>query len=106
MAQKKAFCCAARWEGIVPIHRSKGIKQPLTLDEVKEINQYIHQFRTADAPYDFYLSGVLPGKKLSEDKAMLAPYVEIGVTWWLEFVYSGTGSIQKNIDRIRFGPPG
>jgi hypothetical protein len=67
---------------------------------------YIHQHRTTDAPFDFCLSGVLPGKNIRGDKAMLSAYADAGVTWWLEFIYSGTGSIQKNTERIRFGPPG
>jgi hypothetical protein len=51
------------------------------------------------------MSGVLPAKKLSEDKAIVAPYNEAGATWWIEFVYSSTGSVKKNMECIGFGPP-
>ena len=29
----------------------------------------------------------------------------LGVTWWIEFVYSNTGSVKRNTERISFGPP-
>jgi alkanesulfonate monooxygenase SsuD/methylene tetrahydromethanopterin reductase-like flavin-dependent oxidoreductase (luciferase family) len=102
---KKPFRRAARWDGVVPIHRSRSIKQQLTLDEVQEIMDFIQQCRTIDTPFDFCLSGVLPAKKLSEDRAIVAPYEQAGVTWWIEFVYSSTGSVKNNTERIRFGPP-
>jgi hypothetical protein len=81
------------------------MEQPLNLDEILEIKQYIQQYRTAEAPFDLCLSGVLPVKSISEDKAMLALYGEAGVTWWHEFVYSGTGTFRENKECIRFGPP-
>ena len=102
---KKPFRRAAKWDGVVPIHRSRNIKQHLTLDEVKEIKRFIEQYRTDDAPFDYCISGVLRAKVLSEDRAIVAPYEEAGVTWWIEFVYSSTGSVKRNTERIRFGPP-
>jgi len=102
---KKPFRRAAVWDGVVPIHRSRNIKQPLTLDEVKEIRRYIQQYRCIDSHFDFCLSGVLPAKVLHEDRAIVSPYGEVGVTWWIEFVTSSTGSLERNTDRIRFGPP-
>ena len=102
---KKPFRRAARWDGVVPIHRSRNIKQHLTLEEVQEIKRFIEQYRTDDAPFDYCISGVLRAKVLSEDRAIVAPYEEAGVTWWIEFVYSSTGSVKRNTERIRFGPP-
>lgn len=102
---RKPFRRAARWDGVVPIHRSRNIKQPLTLVEVQAIMRFIQQHRTIEAPFDFCMSGVLPAKNFREDKAFVAPYDEAGVTWWIEFVYSSTGSVKRNTERIRFGPP-
>jgi alkanesulfonate monooxygenase SsuD/methylene tetrahydromethanopterin reductase-like flavin-dependent oxidoreductase (luciferase family) len=102
---KKPFRRAARWDGVVPIPRARNIKQYITSDEAREIMDYIQQYRTTDTPFDFCVSGVLPAKKLSEDRAIVAPYEQAGVTWWIEFVYSGTGSVKKNTERIKFGPP-
>ena len=102
---KKPFLRAARWDGVVPIHRSRHIKEQLTLEEFRELKRFIGQKRRSDNPFDYCISGVLEAKKLHEDKAVVAPYEEAGATWWIEFVYSSTGSLRKNLDRIRFGPP-
>jgi alkanesulfonate monooxygenase SsuD/methylene tetrahydromethanopterin reductase-like flavin-dependent oxidoreductase (luciferase family) len=102
---KKPFQRAARWDGAIPIHRSRDFRLPLPLDEVREIMQFIQQYRQADTPFDFCLQAALLAKKLSEDKALVSPYAEIGVSWWIEYIYSGTGSVQRNRERIRYGPP-
>lgn len=102
---KLPFQRAARWDGVVPLHRSRSIKQPLTIHEVHEIMQYIHSYRKINTPFDFCISGVLPSKRFTEDKEIIKPFARVGVTWWIEFVYSATGSVKKNRNRIRFGPP-
>jgi alkanesulfonate monooxygenase SsuD/methylene tetrahydromethanopterin reductase-like flavin-dependent oxidoreductase (luciferase family) len=101
----KPFQRAARWDGVVPIHRSRDFRLQLPLDEVQDIMRFIQQYRVADTPFDFCLQAVLPAKKLSEDKTIVSSYAEIGVTWWIEYIYSGTGSVQRNMERIRYGPP-
>lgn len=45
------------------------------------------------------------GKDLSEEKAVAEPYKHAGVTWWIDFIYSGTGALKKNKERILAGPP-
>ena len=102
---KKPYRRAAKWDGVVPIHRSRNIKEYLTINEVEEIKQYIEEHRLIDLPFDLCLQGVLPAKKLSEDRAIVEKYGKAGATWWIEFVYSSTGSVKKNTERIRFGPP-
>jgi len=102
---KKPFHRAARWDGAVPIHRSRSLKAYLTPEEIREISNYIHQYRTTDAPFDICLSGILPAKDHAEDKSIVSPYEEVGITWWIDFVYTGTGSLKANTARIHFGPP-
>ena len=102
---KKPFRRAAKWDGVVPLHRSRNIKEYLTINEVEEIIQYIEEHRLIESPFDFCVQGVLPAKKLSEDRAIVKEYEIAGATWWIEFVYSSTGSFKKNTERIRFGPP-
>jgi alkanesulfonate monooxygenase SsuD/methylene tetrahydromethanopterin reductase-like flavin-dependent oxidoreductase (luciferase family) len=102
---KKPFRRGAKWDGVVPIHRSRNITESLTPSEVKEIKRYIEEHRPINQPFDLCVSGVLPGKKPSEDQAVLEEYQKAGGTWWIEFVYSSTGSVKQNSDRIRLGPP-
>jgi alkanesulfonate monooxygenase SsuD/methylene tetrahydromethanopterin reductase-like flavin-dependent oxidoreductase (luciferase family) len=102
---KKPFRRAAQWDGAVPIHRSRNLTEYLTPDEIREIRGYIHEHRQVDTSFDICLSGILPAKNLAGDREIVRPYEEAGVSWWIEFVYSGTGSLKKNTERIRFGPP-
>ena len=102
---KPPFRRAARWDGVIPLPRGRGKKDFLTPDEIREIIDYIRQHRTDDAPFDVCQSVSSAGKTLAEEKATVKPYMDAGVTWWIDFIYSGTGSVKKNKERIKAGPP-
>lgn len=102
---KKPFRRAAQWDGVVPIHRSRNLKEYLRPNEIREIRDYIGAYRQEQSPFDICLSGILPARNLAEDQEIVRPYQEAGASWWIEFVYSGTGSLKKNTNRIQFGPP-
>ncbi len=102
---KPPFRRAARWDGIVPLVKGKNKKQLITPDEVREMVDYIGKFRSVDTPLEVSLGGITPGKSHAQDKAIVEPYEEAGVTWWLEYLYSGRGSIKKVKERIMAGPP-
>jgi alkanesulfonate monooxygenase SsuD/methylene tetrahydromethanopterin reductase-like flavin-dependent oxidoreductase (luciferase family) len=102
---KLPFRRAALWDGAVPIARGRSKKESFSLDEVRELIAYIAKYRTTDDPFDLCLSGVLPATSPAEDRAIVERYLNAGVTWWIEFVYSGTGSPKQNLERIRLGPP-
>ena len=102
---KKPFRRAAQWDGVVPIHRSRNLKAYLTSEEIRAIRDYITEHRQKDIPFDICVSGILPAKSQNEDRDIVKPYQEAGANWWIEFVYSGTGSLKKNTERIQFGPP-
>jgi alkanesulfonate monooxygenase SsuD/methylene tetrahydromethanopterin reductase-like flavin-dependent oxidoreductase (luciferase family) len=102
---KKPFRRAARWDGMVPIPKSCRLMEYLTPDELQEISAYIKQHRSTDAYYDICMSGIHPAKTRAEDRAIVNTYKEVGATWWIDFIYSGTGSLKANTAQIRIGPP-
>jgi len=102
---KPPFRRAARWDGVVPIARGRKKEDFLTPNEVREMMGYITKYRLSDSLFDVCLCGVTGGKSLSEDKAIVEAYKDVGVTWWIEFIYTGRGSVKENEDRIRSGPP-
>jgi alkanesulfonate monooxygenase SsuD/methylene tetrahydromethanopterin reductase-like flavin-dependent oxidoreductase (luciferase family) len=102
---KPPFRRAALWDGVVPIAKGRSLKGYLSLDEVRDIKAYIGKFRSANNPIDFCVSGVLPGKSPGEDRAVVDRYRREGVNWWIEFVYSSTGTPTQNVERIQRGPP-
>ncbi len=102
---KRPFRRAARWDGAVPLARGTSIRGLMPLEVVEQLAAYIAEHRKTEAHFDLCLSGVLPGKDPAEQHGVMAPYQRAGVTWWIEFVYSGRGSLRKNQDRLRRGPP-
>jgi alkanesulfonate monooxygenase SsuD/methylene tetrahydromethanopterin reductase-like flavin-dependent oxidoreductase (luciferase family) len=101
----RPFRRAARWDGALPLARGRSKKDFINMHEFKEIKAYLQKHRRSDEHFDLCVSGVLPGESLSKDKALMEAYERAGATWWIEFVYSATGSFQQNLDRIRLGPP-
>jgi len=87
------------------ISKARNLKVFLTPNEIQEIIDYVGEHRTSDSPFEVCISGILPAESIVKDKAIVQPYKEAGATWWIEFVYAATGSLEKNIQRIRFGPP-
>jgi len=104
-SNKSPFRRAARWDGVIPLPRGRGKKEYLTPDEIRAIIAYIRQHRNEESPFDVCQSVSSAGKTLAQEKAAVKPYVDAGVTWWVDFIYSGTGKVKDNIERIKAGPP-
>lgn len=83
----------------------EGEKDFLTPGEIRDIIDYIREFRSDKTPFDVCLSVSLSGKDLTKEKAVAEPYKRAGVTWRIDFIYSGTGAVKKNKERILAGPP-
>lgn len=97
---KKPFRRAARWDGVSPIMWDRQ----LTAQDYREIVAYLRTQRTGDAPFDIIAAGNTSGTDKEQDRAMLAPFAEAGVTWWQEgFVASHSPELVRA--RIRLGPP-
>ena len=71
---------AARWDGVCPIKWGGSI----TPVEWRELLAYVQQYRTSTAPLDAVHSGATPGDNPAEDAAIVEPYADAGVTWWIE----------------------
>lgn len=102
---KPPFRRAAHWEGVVPIAKGRKKEQFLSPTEVREMVAYIGKYRSVYTPFDVCLCGVTGGKSLSKDRAIVEPYKGVGITWWIDFIYTGRGSVKENESRIRSGPP-
>jgi hypothetical protein len=55
--------------------------------------------------FNFCLLGRTAGKDLKADRAAVKSYVHAGLTWYLEAINSGRGSIKQVRERIKIGPP-
>lgn len=74
---------AARYDGVFPL---KGGFPP-TPEDLAAIKAYIEPLRPDPAaPFDYVASGITPGDDPSAGAAQVAPFVEVGATWWLETI--------------------
>ena len=100
---KKPFIRGAKYDGIMPIH--KNFPQDLTPQELAEIISIINKNRTAAEPFEVIVSGssfFTPDKR----KEMIQPYVDAGITWWLEHVNTlMQPSVDAMFDWVKQGPP-
>src|SRR5579884_498109 len=102
---------AARWDGVVPIGRDLPLAAMLTPAEIDEIVRYIAAQPGYTTPFDVVHPGVTAGTDASYDRALVASYEQVGVTWWAEQVLPELwGSwtnwpLEQMRARIRKGPP-
>ena len=73
---------AARWDGVCPSKWGGTI----TPDEWRELLAYVQKYRASNTLFDAVHSGASPGDDLRKAVAMVEPYAQAGVTWWMETV--------------------
>jgi alkanesulfonate monooxygenase SsuD/methylene tetrahydromethanopterin reductase-like flavin-dependent oxidoreductase (luciferase family) len=98
---KKPFRRAARWDGVCPI--GPGENGEMTPDNYRDMLAYIKEHRPSDGPFDVLVSGETTGTDHAADTAKVAPFAEVGGTWWQES-FNWTHSIEQVRERIRNGP--
>ena len=103
---------AAKFEGYFPV----DVRSLLSPDDWIDVTASINTYRKQDGPYDFVQYGVTPGDDLAKAAALVAPYQEVGVTWWVEGISPydlgfdwgdpWTPEIVEKLERrVRQGPP-
>lgn len=104
---------AARWDGYFPLKWGETI----TIDDWRTMMQAVNAHRPDPAAaFDWVHGGQLPGDNPAAAAAIVAPYAEVGVTWWVEdaspyrwgwkWEDQFTAEATQLMDtRIRQGPP-
>lgn len=103
---------AARYEGFFPI----AVKSPLLPQDWRGVLAFIDHHRTENNHFDPVQYGVTPGDDLDKASAIVKPYQEVGVSWWMEGIspldygYSWGDAWDADIIellelRIQQGPP-
>jgi alkanesulfonate monooxygenase SsuD/methylene tetrahydromethanopterin reductase-like flavin-dependent oxidoreductase (luciferase family) len=104
---------AARWDGYVPIAWKPGY---MSLEDWDEAMAVIAAERDSDTPLTRVQASRVPGNDPAEDAAIVAPYADYGIEWWVEMVdpfldYESwskpwpSGAVGDMQARIRRGPP-
>ena len=98
---KAPFRRAARFDGVLPLKHGGS----LTPGDMGEMLAYINEYRTSTGHFDVVKIGSTPGDDAKKQAKIVAPYVTVGVTWWLESLYGWRNSFEEMHLRIRQGPP-
>jgi alkanesulfonate monooxygenase SsuD/methylene tetrahydromethanopterin reductase-like flavin-dependent oxidoreductase (luciferase family) len=97
------FRRAARWDGVMPTHRGFGLGETMPPSELAAIVAYVRAHRDP-APGEFDV--VLEGQTTPDTAAVrIAPYAQVGLTWWVEALGWWRGGPTEARDRISAGPP-
>lgn len=91
------------WDGIIPQKVGNG-EEPMTPDDIRAIKAYVDARRTLTTPFDITWEGETPGDDRERAAAMVQPWIDAGITWWMESRWSNTGLAEVRT-RIRQGPP-
>jgi hypothetical protein len=86
---------------------------PLTPAQMQELLAFIKANRIGSSPYDLVMGGRTTGKDSKKDAALVSPYEQAAVTWWMEelnpWVYGWQAGrefpIRQFDERIKNGPP-
>jgi alkanesulfonate monooxygenase SsuD/methylene tetrahydromethanopterin reductase-like flavin-dependent oxidoreductase (luciferase family) len=92
------FRRAARWDGVIPAKMGS----PVTPKDLRDILAIVRNQRTSRAPFD---AAVIHRGTKTCDSKNIQPYVDAGLTWWLESMYRWCNSPRHMRARIREGPP-
>ena len=99
---KAPFRRAARWDGVFPL-LSQG--KTWTVKTLTEIREFIAAHRESETPFDIVRLGTSSGKTAEEQRKLIAPLHNAGLTWWLENLYTARNDYERALKRIRQGPP-
>jgi hypothetical protein len=102
-----------RYDGLLPNKITPdGTHGEVTPDDIRDMLAYVAERRTATTPFDMVYEGETPGDDPARANEIVRPYVEAGITWWLESMWSpriereGWSSVEEAVrTRIRQGPP-
>jgi hypothetical protein len=75
-----------------------------TYDELRQMKAFIETNRTASTPFDIISEGKTPGDDPKQAAAIIHPWAEVGVTWWLEAMWDDNAP-DHVLARIKQGPP-
>jgi alkanesulfonate monooxygenase SsuD/methylene tetrahydromethanopterin reductase-like flavin-dependent oxidoreductase (luciferase family) len=112
LGKRKPLERAARWDGYHPLKWGSMV----TPDEWRALLVDIHVLRGSGGPFDAVHGGTTPGDNPQQAADIVRPYIDAGVTWWVESVDPWrwgrkweeplTPEDTRRMDeRIRQGPP-
>lgn len=101
----KSMRRALRYDGLIPnTLNPDGTHKTTTPEDIRAIAAYVREHRTLTTPFDIISEGETPGDDLEQAMAQIQPYIDAGITWWMETRW-GASSTDEVRTRIQQGPP-
>jgi len=101
--RQKSMQRVLNWDGILP-QKMDSSNNPMTPDDIRAIKAYIETNRTQTTPFDIIWEGETPGNNPGHAASLVHPWVDAGITWWMETRWNNA-SLDEVRERIRQGPP-
>jgi alkanesulfonate monooxygenase SsuD/methylene tetrahydromethanopterin reductase-like flavin-dependent oxidoreductase (luciferase family) len=96
-----------RYDGVLAAKMTgPGAFEQPTPDDIRAIKAFVDENRTETTPFEIIVEGVTPGDDAGRTAAILQPYAEAGVTWWIESMWDVPGGMKAVRRRIKQGAPG
>jgi alkanesulfonate monooxygenase SsuD/methylene tetrahydromethanopterin reductase-like flavin-dependent oxidoreductase (luciferase family) len=71
---------AAKFDGVFP----DSVMSPLSPQDWREVMAFIDNHRTENSHFDAVQYGVTHGEDKEKGAAIVKPFQEVGITWWIE----------------------
>jgi len=98
---RRPFRRAARYDGVYP---TRDWPDSLTVNDLKNILDYIEGHRRSTKPFDVVAGGQTPSRP-EDGEEIVERWRNAGATWWSEDINGWRGSLDEMRQRIRAGPP-
>lgn len=91
------------WDGLLPTKKD-GSDNPMAFDDISAMKAFIDEHHTSTASFDIVWEGETPGEDRAQSIAIVHPWIDAGITWWLESRW-GDVPLEDVRKRIQQGPP-
>ncbi len=103
--REKSMQRVLRYDGLLPNKlNADGTPGETTPDDIRAMKAYVDVRRTLTTPFDIVQEGETPGDDRERASSIVAPYIDAGITWWLESRWGAEG-VDEVRTRINQGPP-
>lgn len=102
---ERSMARALRYDGLLPNKRGEDGIAEILPEDIREMAAYVEEHRGAGSPFDIILEGSTPAGSRDQALQEVGPYVEAGISWWLESFWSPPNDTAAIRRRIEAGPP-
>jgi Luciferase-like monooxygenase len=93
-----------RWDGLLPTKKD-GSGNEMAPADIQAMKAFIDEQRSLTTPFDIVWEGETPGDDHGQAVSIVRPWVEAGITWWLEARWGEGVTLDDLRTRIAQGPP-